>query len=368
MIEVTEATNRRSFNEFLRFPFDLYKGNPYWSPPLLSDIKEQFSQKNPFFRHAEIAPFVAKLGEKTVGRIVAIHNEAHINFSGELSGFFGFFECIDDPLVCKVLIDNAKAWLRKRGLHIIRGPMNFSINEECGLLIEGFDSPPMVMTPYNPPYYKSLLEGYGFKKAKDLYAYIINVPDRLPDKTYRVAEIAQRHNINVRHVNMDSFRDEVEIFKRIYNSAWERNWGFIPLTDEEIQYMAERLRQIIIPELALIATYKDEPVGFMMLLPDVNYVLKRLNGRLLPFGVFKALWYSRRIRDLRLLILGIREGFRRRGVDALLFTEAFKYVKKRGYRRVEFSWILEDNHPVHNIIRMVNGSLYKRYRIYEDNC
>lgn len=365
LIEVIPADSRRTFNEFLSLPFRLYANNPLWVPPLIKEVKEQFSQKNPFFRHAEIMPFIVRADGETIGRIVAIHNEAHFNFTGERAGFFGFFECIDDLSVCRLLIENVKKWLKEKGLHIMRGPMNFSTNEECGLLIEGFDEPPMIMTPYNPPYYQRLLEGCGLRKAKDLFAYIIDVPDTLPEKTYRVAEVARNHNIRVRHVDMKSFRNELNIFKKIYNSAWQRNWGFVPMTDEEIEYMAERLRQIIIPEFALIAEYRDKPIGFMMLLPDINYVLKRLNGRLLPFGLFKVLWYSRRIRDLRLLLLGILEGFRKRGVDALLFTEAFRYGKGKGYRRVEFSWVLEDNYPVQNIIKMVNGRLYKRYRIYE---
>ncbi len=365
MIQVLPAYDKKNFKEFLNLPFKLYANNPHWVPPLIKEIKEQFSQRNPFFRHAEVMPFIARLDGQTVGRIVAIHNDAHINFTGERAGFFGFFECVDNSSVCMALINRAKEWLRERDLYIMRGPMNFSSNEEWGLLIEGFDKPPMIMTPYNPLYYKSLLEGCEFKKAKDLFAYIIDIPDTLPEKVFRVAEVAESHGIEVRTINIKYFDKELSIFKRIYNSAWEKNWGFIPLTDNEIEYMAEKLKQIIIPEFALIAEYRGKPIGFMMLLPDFNYVLKRLNGRLLPFGIFKALWYSRKIKDVRLLLLGVKEDFRRRGVDALLFTKAFKYGKKKNYKRVEFSWILEDNYPVQNLIKMVNGRLYRRYRIYE---
>jgi GNAT superfamily N-acetyltransferase len=364
-LEVLHATDRKAFNEFIDLPFRLYRGNPCWVPPLIKDIKEQFSQKNPFFRHAEIMPFIAVQDGRVVGRIVAIRNDAHIDFTGERAGFFGFFECINDSSVCMALTDSVKKWLRRQNLHIMRGPMNFSTNEECGLLIEGFGEPPMIMMPYNHPYYKDLLDGCGLRKAKDLFAYIIEIPERLPDKIYRVAEIARKNGIVVRPINMKHFRGELTTFKKIYNSAWQRNWGFIPMTDEEIDYMAGKLKQIIISELTFIAEYKGEPVGFMMLLPDFNYILKRLNGRLFPFGIFKALWYSRRIRDVRLLLLGVTEGFRRRGVDALFFTEAFRYGSRKGYRKVEFSWILEDNYPVQNLIRMVDGRLYKRYRIYE---
>jgi GNAT superfamily N-acetyltransferase len=365
LIQVLPAHDKKNFKEFLNLPFKLYTDDPYWVPPLLREIREQFSHKNPFFRHAEVIPFIARRDGEVVARIVAIKNDAHIDFTGEKAGFFGFFECINDPSVCNALIERVKEWLRDKGLHTMRGPMNFSTNEECGLLIDGFDEPPMIMMPYNHPYYKTLLEGCGLRKAKDLFAYIIDIPERLPEKIYRVAEVARRNGLRARPIDMGRFREELAAFKRIYNSAWQENWGFVPMTDEEIEYMAGRLKQIIIPELTLIAEHGDEPVGFMMILPDINYVLKRLNGRLFPFGIFKALWYSRGIRDVRLLLLGIKEGFRRRGVDALLFTEAFRHGSRRGYRRVEFSWILEDNYPVQNLIRMVDGRLYKRYRIYE---
>jgi len=365
LLEILHATDNRSFREFIDLPFRLYRGNPNWVPPLIRDIKEQFSEKNPFFRHAEVMSFIARRDGDVVGRVVAIKNDAHIDFTGEMAGFFGFFECINDRDVASALLEEAKRWLKERGLHIMRGPMNFSTNEECGLLVEGFDEPPMIMMPYNHPYYRDLLEGCGLRKAKDLLAYIIEIPERLPEKVYRVSGIARKNGVMARPIEMRRFSDELMIFKSIYNSAWQRNWGFIPMTDEEIDYMAGKLKQIIIPELTLIAEYRGEPVGFMMILPDINHVLKRLNGRLFPFGIFKALWYSRQIRDVRLLLLGIKEGFRRRGVDALLFTEAFRYGRMKGYRRVEFSWILEDNYPVQNLIRMVDGRVYKRYRIYE---
>ncbi len=365
MIEILPADNKNSFKEFLYLPFKLYGNDPLWVPPLLKDIKAQFSQQNPFFRHAEVAPFIAKINGNTVGRITAIYNEAHINFHGEKAGFFGFLECVNDPAVIQALIEKVKEWLERRGMILLKGPMNFSINEECGLLIEGYDSSPMLMMPYNPPYYSALLEQCGFTKAKDLFAYIIDVPESLPEKVFRVAGIVEKQGVKVRPISLKSFKQEMTIFKSIYNSAWEKNWGFVPMTEEEIDHTAKELKPIIVPELTLIAEYKGEPVGFMMLLPDFNYVLKKLNGRLLPFGIFKALWHSKKIKNLRLLVLGIKEGFRRRGVDALLFTEGLKAVKKRGYVKVEFSWILEDNVPVQRLIEMAGGKLYKTYRIYE---
>jgi len=365
LIEVLPTDNKKTFREFLYFPFKLYAKDPFWVPPLLREVKAQFSSKNPFFKHAEVFPFIARIDGQIAGRITAIYNSKHIEFHNEQTGFFGFFECIDNHEVAMRLIEMVKQWLKEKGIMILRGPVNFSTNDECGLLIDGYDSPPMIMMPYNLPYYPRLFQECGLVKAKDLFAYIIEVPETLPEKVIRIARIAHMHNISVRPINIRAFREEIKVFKEIYNSAWEKNWGFVPIADEEINYIAKRLKPIIIPELTFIAEHKGEPVGFMMLLPDFNYVLKRLNGRLLPFGIFKALWYSRKIKDLRLPLLGIREGFRRQGVDALLFVEGLKAIKKLGYKRIEFSWILEDNIPVQRFIEMYEGRLYKTYRIYE---
>jgi hypothetical protein len=365
MIEVLPADNLRTFKNFLYFPYQLYRGNSLWVPPLFRDVKEQFSPHNPFFQHAEVAPFIAQLKGKTVGRITAIYNRAHINFTGEKAGFFGFFDCINESMVAKALIEKAGKWLREKGIFVMRGPMNFSSNEEWGLLIEGFDKPPMLMMPYNFPYIASLLEGCGLTKAKDLFAYIIDVPETLPKKTFRVATIAEKQGIRVRPINLKNFQQEMLIFKRIYNAAWEKNWGFIPMTDEEIEYRARKLKPLIVPELSLIAECNGRPIGLMMFLPDFNYVLKKLNGHLFPLGIVKALWYSRRIKDIRLLLLGIRSGFRRRGVDSLLLIDGLKALKEKGFHHVEFSWVLEDNFPVQRIIETVKGKLYKKYRVYE---
>jgi len=366
LIEVLPADDKKTFKEFLYLPFKIYDKNPLWVPPLLGDIRERFSPKNPFLKHAEVVPFIAKLGGETTGRIVAIYNQAHIDFYGEKAGFFGFFECVDEAAVAKALIERVKQWLGEKGMMVLRGPMNFSSNEEWGLLVEGFDNPPMLMMPYNPPYYQTLLEGCGFIKAKDLFAYIIDIPETLPEKISRVAYMMGKQDIKIRPINLKAFQDEISVFESIYNSAWEKNWGFVPITREEIEYTARKLKPLMVPDLVLIAEYKNEPVGLMMSLPDFNYVLKRLNGHLFPLGIFKAMWYSKKIKDIRLLLLGIKEGFRRQGVDALLFREGLKAAKKRGYKRVEFSWILEDNYSVRRLIENnASARIYKRYRIYE---
>ncbi len=330
-------------------------------------MKDQFSPKNPFFRHAEVRYFLVRDGEKALGRVASIVNRRHIEFHREQAGFFGFFECVNDPKVCLRLLDTVKAELKSKGMAIMRGPMNFSTNEECGFLVEGFDQPPMLMTPYNPSYYNDLMEGYGMRKAKDLFAFIYQVRESLPEKVLRVAVIAEKRGISIRPIDKKRFQEEMQVFKEVYNSAWEKNWGFIPLTDEELDYLGERLKQIAVPELTLIAEDDGEPVGFMGLLPDFNYVLRRMNGKLNPITILKALRYSKKIKDLRLLLLGIKKEYRNKGVDALLFREGFKGVKSGGYKRVEFSWILEDNIAVQRLVDTIGGKLYKKYRIYEQD-
>jgi hypothetical protein len=222
LIEVIPADGNKTFKEFLHFPFKLYRRDSLWVPPLLTDIKKRFSPENPFFKHAEVAPFIAKNNGETVGRITAIYNEAHISFTGEKAGFFGFFDCIDNMKTANALFNRVIQWLKAKGMILLRGPMNFSSNDEWGLLIEGHDSPPMLMMPYNYPYFQTLLDNCGFTKAKDLYAYIIDVPETLPEKTFRVAAIAAKQNLKVRPIDLSSFDSEMKIFKGIYNSAWEK--------------------------------------------------------------------------------------------------------------------------------------------------
>ena len=365
MIEVIEVTSKENLDDFIKLPYSLYSQDPFYVPPLVSEIKKQFSDKNPFFLHATVKYFLAKKEGRTAGRIVSIVNRRHIEFHNERAGFFGFFESSNNQGVASALLDKVSEILRKEGMDIIRGPMNFSTNEECGFLIEGFNKPPMLMTPYNPSYYNDLMENYGMTKSKDLYAYIYDVTEELPGKILRVAEIAVKSGVNVRPVNKNNFDSDMNIFKDVYNSAWEKNWGFIPLTNEELIYLGKRLKTIVVPELTLIAEKGKEPVGFMGLLPDFNFVLGHMKGKVSLLSIARALYYSKKIKDLRLLLLGIKSEYRNKGIDALLFREGFKGVKRGGYKRVEFSWILEDNTPTQRLVEMIGGRLYKKYRIYE---
>ncbi|MFO0754311.1 MAG: hypothetical protein U0411_13435 [Thermodesulfovibrionales bacterium] len=365
-VEVAEVRTARDLDAFIEVPHSLYSGDPHFCPQLTRDLRTHFSPKNPFFGHAEIKLFLARRGGRAVGRIASIVNRQHLAFHRELAGFFGFFECIDDREAAGALLERACGELKGRGMDIVRGPMNFSTNEECGFLIEGFGAPPMLMTPYNPPYYNELMEGFGMAKAKDLHAYLYTMEASLPEKVVRVASLATRKGITVRTITKKDFMADMKVFQGIYNAAWEKNWGFLPFTDEELAYSAERLKPLVVPELTLIAEKDGEPVGFLGLIPDFNSVLRRMKGRLNPVTLAKALYYSRKIDSLRLLLYGIKAGYRNRGVDALLFAEGHKQILRQGkYRRIEFSWILEDNLPVILITEMFGAPLYKKYRIYE---
>lgn len=361
---VIEAKSQREIEEFIGFPFSLYRDDPFYSPELIRDQREHLSDKNPFFRHSKVKYFLIKAGGETLGRVASIVNLLHNEYHMEKTGFFGFYESVDSREAASGLLGAVSEDLRYAGMERMRGPMNFSTNEQCGFLVEGFDTPPMLLTPYNPAYYSVLMSDCGLEKVKDLLAYIRTLPEELPDKVMRVAEIAERRGIRVREVQKKRFIEELMVFKEIYNRAWAENWGFVPMTDEELKYMGRRLKPVVVTRLTLIAEKDGEPVGFLGLLPDFNLVLRSMKGRLTPSSILRAFLNYKKMRDLRLLLLGVTPFYRRRGVDALMFREAFKYIKGR-YDRVEFSWILEYNEPTKRLVEMIEGTEYKRYRIYE---
>ncbi len=365
-VEVREAKTKSDLDAFIRFPLSLYAKDSFYVPQLVRDLKTHFSAGNPFLRQAEVKFFMASKNGVHVGRIASIINPEHNTFHKERAGFFGFFESINDSQVADALLKIVYGELKKKGMETLRGPMNFSTNDECGFLIEGFDSHPLLMTSYNPAYYNELMEGWGMEKAKDLYAYNYTIIDKLPEKVLRVASMAERKGITVRMIDMKNFMAGMQTFKDIYNSAWKDNWGFIPLSDEELAYSSGRLKPLVIPEFILIAEKDGEPVGFLGLIPDFNSVLKHMRGRFTPVTLLKALYYSRKITALRLLLYGIKPEYRKRGVDALLFMKGYNNIRQRGgYKNLEFSWILEDNILVKRICEMFGAVLYKKYRIYE---
>jgi GNAT superfamily N-acetyltransferase len=367
-MQIEQVSDKNGLDLFILFPWKVYQGNQNWVPPLISEIKFTLGDKNPFFHHAEAAYFLARKDGVVVGRVAAIVDRNHINIHKEQAGFFGFFECLPDVAIAQGLLNAAAEWLKERDIEIMRGPMNPSVNDECGFLLDGFDSPPMIMMTYTPQYYLDYMERCGLTKSKDLFAYISIIKDvstggRLEKLASGVR--ARVPGLTVRPANMKQFNRELETVKDIYNSAWSNNWGFVPMTDEEIETMAKRLRPLIVPELLIMAEVNGSPAAFFMAVPDYNQVLTRINGRMGPVGIIKFLWYSRTIRDIRVLTMGVKEEYRKRGIEGLLYLESFKAAMRKGYERAEMSWILEDNVLMQRGCELMGGRLYKKYRIYE---
>ncbi len=367
-IEIKTARSKKEIKKFLKFAWKIYEGDENWVPPLIYDkMKILNKKKNPFFNNAEAEYFVAYRNGEMVGRIAAIKNDLHIKYHNDDAGFFGFFECINDQEVANTLFDTARDWLKQKGFAIMRGPANPSSNDEWGLLIKGFDDPPRLMMTYNPKYYIDLMENYGMSKIKDLYAYRIdNKKIATSEKLNRVAKIAKkRSNIVVKEVNMKKFKSELNKVKYIYNKAWAPNWGFIPMTEEEIDALAKDLKPLIEPSLVLFAEINSKAVAFALVMPDYNFILKKMNGRLLPFGIIKLFTQKKKITWARIITLGIIPEYQKRGIDAVLYDEIIRRAAKLGIDKGEASWILEDNVMMNRGAEIMKGDLYKKYRIYQ---
>ena len=364
-MQIAPVGDGRGLDRFIAFPYDQYRGDPLWVPPLRMDVRTLLTPgKNPFFQHAEAQYFVGQSDGRTVGRIAAIKNEAHNRTWNDRVGFYGFFECVNDQRVANALFDAAAQWLRAQGLRAMRGPMSPSINDECGLLVEGFDTPPTLMMPHNPAYYVGLHDGYGFTKVKDLLAFE-STGVRMPDRIARAANvIAERKGITLRALNMKRFREEVELVKVLYNQAWEKNWGFVPLTEAEIDHLAKQLKPIVVPDLVCFAERRGAVIGFAVALPDFNVALKHNpSGRI--YGLPTILWHARRINRVRILLLGTLKEYRMTGVDALMYHWIWTKGLAHGYIWGEGGWILEDNAPMVNAALQLGFRPYKTYRIYD---
>jgi GNAT superfamily N-acetyltransferase len=359
--------SKSDLRKFIRLPWKIYRNDPFWVPPLLSDVKNLLDRsKHPFFEHSSADFFLAVSEGEPVGRIAAIQNNNHNRFHNERTAFFGFFESIQDQSVASALLDRAAAWAKDRGMTELRGPMNYSTNETVGLLVEGFDTSPCIMMTHNPPYYAGLIESGGFQKAMDLYAWRLLTEKGLGEKIARVGErVLKSPGIQVRIINMKKFWDDVAVIQKIYNDAWSQNWGFVPMTDAEFKHMARELKMIVDPRVVLIAEKCGEPVAFLLALPDLNLALKKINGRLFPFGLPLLLYQARRIRQVRVVALGITRRLQNwNGLGAALYYESFRRGVEAGYRSCEFSWTLESNALINRSIQLFGAQIYKRYRIY----
>jgi hypothetical protein len=367
-IDIKPVKGKKELTEFIKLPWKIYKGDPYWVPPLISDMKKILNtKKNPFFQHSEAELFLARKDGEVVGRIAAILNNNHNKFHNEKTGFFGFFESINDTEVSKQLLQTAQSWVKQKGMTVLRGPMNFSTNDTCGFVCEGFDSSPVIMMPYNPKFYLDLVEDFGFKRVKELFAYYFDRDMPMPERFTRIAQKThQDKSIHFRTINLKDIWNEVELIKTIYNEAWGRNWGFVPMTDAEIKHTAKELKPIADSDIIYFAEVNGEIAGFSLALPDYNQILKDINGRLFPFGLFKLLINKKKINRIRVITLGVRQKFQnKRGLAPTFYYETYTRGKKKGYSLAEFSWILEDNVLMNRALEALGAKLYKKYVIYE---
>ncbi|HEX5724887.1 MAG TPA: hypothetical protein VFX98_05445 [Longimicrobiaceae bacterium] len=366
-LRVREIAPGESLRPFIDLVWKVNARDPNWVPPLRISLKTLLDRnKHPFHRHADVAYFLAERGGEPVGRISAHVNHLYNEYHGEKTGFFGFFECVDDAEVAGALVETAAEWLRARGQERMRGPMNFSTNEEMGVLVDGFDTPPNIMMTHNPPYYDRLLTATGLAKRMDALAYWIGNPHPPKRLEEGVERLARRHGATIRPADLKRFRDEVSIVRDIYNAAWQRNWGFVPMTDAEFEFMAKELRPVVDPDLCLIAEVAGRPVGFAITIPDLNQALKHLpDGRLFPFGLFRLLWERRKITNLRVVTLGLIPGYQYQGLGAAFYLRTFQAGALKGYKTAEASWILEDNWEMRRALEKMGAYVYKTYRIYD---
>jgi len=368
MIKVQPVRNKREFKKFLLFPWKVYAGDPNWVPPLIAEMKEKLDLKrNPFFEHASMEIFLAWCGEEPVGRIAAIIDELHNQVHQEKVVFFGLYESVNDEAVARALLEAVESWGKERGMTILRGPMNLSMNDECGFLLSGFDSPPMIMMPYNPAYYNDLMVKSGLVKAKDLFAFYMTKDHEVAAKVSRVVErVQQEIKVRFRIVNMRHLEEEAKKIQAIYNEAWSRNWGFVPWTENEMKHMVKRLKQFADPHLVIFAEDPaGRPIGFAFGLPNYNEILKKLNGRLTPWGILLFLFNRRRLKGMRAVVFGVVRDYQQTGLSYLLYSQLEKNALARGYEWCEMSWELEDNEPILRFSQSIGGKIYKTYRIYQ---
>lgn len=369
-LSVSEVSCRKDLNAFVELPYRLYAADADFVPPLRSDVRWMLDPaQNPFWRHARRTLFLARRGDRVVGRIAAIADDEHNRVHSDRTGFFGFFECENDSEAANGLFGAAESAVARLlpGCDRLRGPVNPSMNDEVGFLhaAESEPGPPVLMMTYNPAYYLDLAAGAGFAKEKDLVALLAAVDDRSFARLGRIADAVRRRNpgLTFRTIRMEDFPNELAKVKVVYNGAWEKNWGFVPMTSEELDAMAKKLKDLIYPPIVWFVEAGEKPVAFMLGMPDFNQVLIRMGGRLLPFGWLKFLLGKKKVDRLRLLAFGVLPEYRRKGLDAVCYFEGYKRAIAGGFKTVEFSWILEDNLDLLKPLEVLEGRLYRRYRL-----
>ena len=368
-LQVVKVEGKRALNDFIRLPWSLYRDDPMWIPPLVLERRMHLSPKNPYFEHAKFCSWITYRNGIPVGRISAQIDRLHIDRYQDATGFFGMLESEDNAQTFHLLLETAEAWLRNRDMQRISGPFNLSINQELGLLVDGFDTPSLVMMGHARPYYADRIEENGYRKEKDLLAYTIDA-DFAPLDTIQKIAIRTKNRVHTRPLRKSHFSKELQIIQDIFNDAWSENWGFIPFTDAEFEHLGKDLKILVDEELVSIAEVDGEPVAFLVVLPNLNEAIRDLNGRLLPFGWLKLLWRLKvkYPKTARIPLMGVRRRYHDTLLGAALAFAVINGIKeptiKLGIKKLELSWILEDNKGMRNIIESINGRVYKTYRIY----
>ena len=367
-IEIRPVQSKKDLLAFIKFQWKINKDDPNWVAPLLMDrLKILNKQKNPFFKDNPAEFFLAYRHGEIVGRIAAIINHQHNKFQEDKTGFFGFLEGENDKAIFEALLNVTENWLKEKNCNLMMGPMNPSTNDEVGFLLDGFDSPPYFMMTHNPSYYNRIMQDLGFEKAKDLYAYYIHQNKLNMKKINQLSEVMKRRfQVSIRNINLKRFNDELKTVRKIYNDAWSKNWGFVPMTPEEFDFVANDFKKIIDPELVIIAEYKGNPIGFSLALPNYNEIFKKIpSGKLFPFGLFTFLLNKNKIKSLRAITLGVIKDYQTSGIGGMLILETIRRGLSAGYNSAEMSWVLEDNELMKKGAVMVGGSIHKTYRVYQ---
>lgn len=365
--KITLVKDKKDRKRFLDFPYQHYAEDEHWIAPLKMEQKKLIDEDdNPFYDNGEIALFLAERGGEVCGRIAAIRDQRYNEHHDNKTGFFGFFECINEQSVADLLLKVASGWLQERGHTDVLGPSNPSMMDEIGILVDGFEYDPSIMMPYHKPYYDELIKNAGFQKAMDLYAYRVTQATVSLDRMYRAEEVVRRRmpRLQIREVDLKNLDEEVQIVRDIYNKAWSGNWGFIPMTQEELDDLAKDLKLILDPKVAHIAEIEGEPIAFSIALPDLNQALKHMDGTLFPTGIFKLLWHRRNINQIRTALMGVVPEYRGKGIDALLHKEAIINGREVGYKSSELSWVLESNKGMMRVAEKIGAKIEKTYRMY----
>ncbi len=370
LCQVQPVATAGDLEAFIRFPFRLLQAEPHWVPPLLMERRDFYDpKKNPLYEYAQVQLFSARSGGEVVGTIAAVRNDRYGQFHAEDShvGFFGGFDCVPEQAVADALFAAAGGWLKQQGKSVMRGPVNLTTNDVVGLLVDGFGDDPAIMMPYNPAYYAGLFDASGFAKAKDLFAFSLTGAEYRGRLNHVAERLASSGRFKIRPVDLSRFQAELEFVRTCYNEAWANNWGFVPWTDRELEFIARELKPLVDPRLAFVGEIDGVPAGFAISVPDANEAIKLARGRLFPFGLLKLLWKLKvtKCSRLRTIAMGVLPRYRKRGLDAFLVHHLIDSAHDIGYGGSEMGWILEDNLPMLNALDQLSARRTKTYRVYD---